>query len=142
MRFGGDVIEILLLLCCGQFTNIPDKQVFLIVTAESAGKGGRGWLTTGLYEPEVHTSRCLRSSRCSELNRTMKILTFTGMGFPECKNVKMRLSSNGFHCRLSRRKMKYCSRWQKYRRYSSDVLQKSTPRDRILFLATILDMPI
>lgn len=50
MRFGVNIIQILLLLCCSRFTNIPNKQVFFVVAAEPANKGGRGLLITGLCE--------------------------------------------------------------------------------------------
>lgn len=54
MRFGGNIIKILLLLCCGQFTNILNKQLFFVVTAEPADKGGRSMLITGLFKEALH----------------------------------------------------------------------------------------
>lgn len=63
MRFGVNIIEILLLLCCGQFTNIPNKQVFFVVTTEPADKGGRGLLITGLFG-RIITHNCIPADIC------------------------------------------------------------------------------
>lgn len=63
MRFGVNIIEILLLLCCGQFTNIPNKQVFFVVTAEPADKGGKGLLITELLR-RITTHNCIPADIC------------------------------------------------------------------------------
>lgn len=58
VRFGVDIIEILLLLCCGWFADIPDKQIFFVVAAEPAEKRGKGLLITGLLR-STRTHRCI-----------------------------------------------------------------------------------
>lgn len=63
MRFGVNIIEILLLLCCSQFTNIPNKQIFFVATAEPADKGGRGLLITGLLR-SVTIHNCIQADIC------------------------------------------------------------------------------
>lgn len=58
VRFGVNIIEILLLLCCGWFADIPDKHIFFVVAAEPADKRGRGLLITGLLR-STSTHKCI-----------------------------------------------------------------------------------
>lgn len=37
LRLGAIVVEVLLLLCGSELTNVPSKQIFIAVTAESVG---------------------------------------------------------------------------------------------------------